>query len=88
MIKFLQKAFDKVPHKAFDKVPHKRLGCKLASHSTDYNVRNWIQKWLCGREQHVAINGVESKWVRVPGRVPQGSVLGRVLFLIYINDID
>ena len=35
--------------KAFDKVPHKRLGCKLASHGTDGNVRKWIQKWLGGR---------------------------------------
>ena len=32
--------------KAFDKVPHKRLGCKLASHGIDGNVRKWIQKWL------------------------------------------
>ena len=60
--------------KAFDKVPHQRLGCKLASHGIDGNVRKLIQKWLGGMEQRVLINGAEFKWVGVPSGVPQGSV--------------
>ena len=74
--------------KAFDKVPHKCLGCKLASHGIDGNVRKWIAKWLCWREQRVVINDAGYKLVRVPSGVPQLSVLESVLFLIYTNGID
>ena len=74
--------------KAFDKVQHQRLLAKLHSLNITGEVFNWIRAWLHGRKQRVVLNGIASDWTDVPCSVGQGSVLGPILFLIYINDID
>ena len=73
--------------KAFDSVPHKRLLYKLDAYGIGDPIKEWIKNFLVNRKQRVTVNRIMSSWSEVLSVIPYSSVLGPVLFVIFINDL-
>ena len=73
--------------KAFDTVPHKHLLVKLVELGITGKLLRWIKNFLSGRYIRIVVQDTFSKWIKVLSGFPQGSVLGPLLFLIFVNEL-
>ena len=73
--------------RAFDRVWHEGIIAKLKDAGITGNLLKWFQSYLSDRKQRVVLPSTQSEWNDIKASVPQGSILGPLLFLVYINDI-
>ena len=73
--------------KAFDSVPHDMVCRKLRNFEINPYIHNWIVNFLMGRQQRVVVDGISTSYLSINRGIPQGTVIGPILFLIKINDI-
>jgi len=73
--------------RVFNSIPHNRLLMKLGAYGIRGSLLGWVQNFLSGRKERAVLNGDHSSWSTVSSGAPQGSVLGPLLFLFYINNI-
>ena len=73
--------------KAFDSVPHDKVCRKLRNFEINPYIHNWIVNFLMGRQQRAVVDGISTSYLSTNRGIPQGTVIGPILFLIMINDI-